>query len=234
MIPISDDPIRHRFPVVTILLIVTNLVVFVYELSLGGRLDGFVQAFGTVPLEVTSGRDLAPRAPLGNSYVTLLTSIFLHGGWMHLISNMLYLWVFGDNVEDRFGHAPYLLFYLVCGVLATLAQVAINPESTIPSIGASGAVAGVLGGYLVMFPGAQVRTLLLLGFFILIPRIPALFLIGVWFVLQLVSGVGQLGVAEETGGVAFWAHVGGFVAGVVLALLLRPRARPLTNDLRGW
>ncbi len=226
MIPISDDPVRRSVPWVTILLIVVNVLAFLYELSLGARLDGFLQAFGAVPREITTGRDIPPAAPLGSVYLTLLTSMFLHGGWLHLGSNMLYLWVFGDNVEDGFGHLGYLVFYLVCGLLATIAQIAINPASTLPSIGASGAIAGVLGAYLVLFPGAQVRTLLVLGFFILIPRIPALFLIGAWFVLQLLSGLGQIGIAEETGGVAFWAHVGGFVAGLVLAILFRPGKRP--------
>jgi membrane associated rhomboid family serine protease len=234
MIPISDDPVRRGVPIVTITLIIVNVAIFLYEVSLGGRLDAFVQAFGTVPLEITSGRDVPPGAPLGNPYLTLLTSMFLHGGWLHLGFNMLYLWVFGDNIEDAFGSAGYLLFYLACGIVATLAQVAISPSSTIPSVGASGAIAGVLGAYLVLFPSAQVRTVLILGFFILIPRIPALFLIGAWFLLQLVSGVGQLGIQEETGGVAFWAHVGGFVAGLLLALLFRPRPKPLPHDVRGW
>jgi membrane associated rhomboid family serine protease len=234
MIPLSDDPVRRGVPVVTILLIVVNVLIFLYELTLGSRLDGFVQAFGAVPREITTGRDIPPLAPRGNVYLTLLTSMFLHGGWLHLGSNMLYLWVFGDNVEDTFGGLGYLLLYLVCGLIATLVQIAVNPASGLPSIGASGAIAGILGAYLVLFPTAQVRTLLILGFFILIPRIPALFLIGGWFLLQVVSGLGQLGIVEETGGVAFWAHVGGFVAGLLIALLLRPRARPMAGGVRSW
>jgi membrane associated rhomboid family serine protease len=232
VIPLSDDPVRRGVPVVTILLIMINVLVFLYEMSLGSRLDGFVQAFGAVPREITTGRDLPPMAPLGNVYLTLITSMFLHGGWLHLGGNMLYLWVFGDNVEDTFGSFGYLLFYLVCGLAATVLQIAMSPGSDLPSIGASGAIAGVLGAYIVMFPTAQVRTLLILGFFILIPRIPALFLIGAWFLLQLLSGLGQLGIAEETGGVAFWAHVGGFVAGLLLALFLRPRTPQVAGGVR--
>jgi membrane associated rhomboid family serine protease len=226
MIPLSDDPPRRIIPIVTVALIGINVLAFVYELSLGRQLAGFVQAFGAVPAEIVSGRDVPPAAPLGSVYLTLITSMFLHGGWLHLGSNMLYLWVFGDNVEDAFGHLGYLLFYLVCGVLATFAQIAINTDSTIPSVGASGAIAGVLGAYVVLYGSAQVRTLLFLGPIILLPRIPALVLIGFWFVTQLISGIGQLGVVEETGGVAFWAHIGGFVVGAVLALVVRPKAAP--------
>jgi membrane associated rhomboid family serine protease len=235
MIPIHDDPVRRTFPIFTMTFIVLNVLVFLYELSLGNRLDGFVSAFGTTPLEITSGRDVGPLAPLGNIYLTLLTSIYLHGGWLHLLSNMLYLFIFGDNVEDTFGHFGYLLFYIACGVLANLAQIAIDPGSTVPAIGASGAIAGVLGAYLVLFPHARVRTIVLIGFIVLIPRIPAMLLIGVWFGIQLLSGLGQIGMAEETGGVAFWAHVGGFVAGLLLALLFRPRQRSLpTTNVGNW
>jgi membrane associated rhomboid family serine protease len=228
VIPLSDDPPRRVFPLVTIILIVINVLVFLYELGLGDRGDAFVQAFGAVPAEIVSGRDLPPPAPLGSPYLTLFTSMFLHGGFLHIASNMIYLWVFGDNVEDSFGHVGYLLFYLVCGLLAALAQVAIDPSSTIPSVGASGAIAGVLGAYLVIFGSAQVRTLVFIGPIILLPRIPAMLLIGFWFATQLISGIGSLTErTHETGGVAFWAHIGGFVAGLMLALLFRPRAAGL-------
>lgn len=232
MIPLSDDPPRRIFPVVTLALIAINVLVFIYEVGLGRQLDAFVQSFGAVPAEIVMGQDLPPRAPLGSVYVTLITSIFIHGGLLHLGSNMLYLWVFGDNVEESFGHFGFLIFYLVCGVLATLAQIAINTDSTIPSVGASGAIAGVLGAYVVLFGSARVRTLVFLGPIPLLPRIPALILIGFWFLTQLLSGVGQLGVAEETGGVAFWAHIGGFVVGLILALLIRPK--PAALRARSW
>jgi membrane associated rhomboid family serine protease len=234
MIPISDDPVRRGVPVVTVLLIVINVLVFLYQMSLGSRLDTFVQAYGAIPLEITTGRDIPPMAPFGNVYLTLLTSMFLHGGWLHLGGDMIYLWVFGDNVEDAFGSFGFLLFYLVCGLAATLLQIMINPTSDLPSIGASGAIAGVLGAYIVMYPTARVRTVLILGFLILIPRIPALFLIGGWFLLQLASGLGQLGIAQETGGVAFWAHVGGFAAGLLIALILRPRTPQMAGGVKSW
>jgi membrane associated rhomboid family serine protease len=224
VIPIGDDPRRHRFPVVMLLILLANIAVFLYQLGLPSRaLDQFVMTFGTVPLEITTGRDLPPAAP-GPVYVTLFTAMFVHGGFMHIASNMLYLFVFGDNVEDRYGHVGFAVFYLVCGVAASLAQVFINPNSTIPSVGASGAIAGVLGAYLLLFPHAQVRTLLILGPFITITRISAIFLIGFWFVTQLLSGLASLDVmTEQTGGVAFWAHIGGFVAGFLIALVFRPR-----------
>lgn len=234
MIPLSDDPPRRTFPAVTITLIIVNVLVFLYEIGLGDRGDAFLQAFGAVPAEITSGRDLAPAAPLGNVYLTLFTSMFLHGGFLHIASNMIYLWVFGDNVEDAFGHVGYTIFYLLCGLIAGLVQVAIAPSSTIPSVGASGAIAGVLGAYLVIFGSARVRTLVFLGPIILLPRIPALLLIGFWFITQLISGIGALtDRTQQTGGVAFWAHIGGFVAGLVLALLFRPRAAPVP-DARGY
>ena len=230
MIPLSDDPPRRIFPLVTVALIVLNILVFLYELGLGDRGDAFLQAFGVVPAEIVTGRDLGPQAPLGNPYLTLFTSMFLHGGFLHIASNMIYLWVFGDNVEEAFGHVGYLLFYFVCGVLAGLAQVAIDPSSTVPSVGASGAIAGVLGAYLVIFGSAQVRTLVFIGPIILLPRIPAMFLIGFWFITQLVSGIGALtDRTQQTGGVAFWAHIGGFVAGLVLAKLFGPRTSPATG-----
>lgn len=225
MIPLSDDPKRRTFPVVTVTLIVINVVVFLYELGLGSGMDAFLQAFGAVPAEIVSGHDLPPRAPLGTPYLTLFTSMFLHGSILHIASNMIYLWVFGDNVEDAFGHLGYLIFYLVCGLIAGLAQILIDVNSTLPSVGASGAIAGVLGAYLVLYGSAHVRTLVFLGPIILLPRIPAMFLIGFWFVTQLISGLGALTErTQQTGGVAFWAHIGGFVAGLVLALLFRPRA----------
>ncbi|HZT06614.1 MAG TPA: rhomboid family intramembrane serine protease [Chloroflexota bacterium] len=224
MIPISDSPRRRSFPWVTILIIALNIAVFLYELTLNGtQLDRFTQSVGVVPVEISTGRDIPPADP-GPVYVTLLTSMFVHGGFLHIASNMLYLWVFGDNVEDAFGHLGYLLFYLVTGVVAGLTQVLINTTATVPSIGASGAIAGVLGAYLLLYPRADVRTILFIGPFLTVPRISALFLIGFWFLTQLLSGVAALEVStQQTGGVAFWAHIGGFISGFVLALVFRPR-----------
>jgi membrane associated rhomboid family serine protease len=219
---------RRTFPIVNVLLILANIYVFVaYELMAPSELalDRLVQAAGVIPSELLTGQDLPPFAPLGNVYLTLITSMFLHGSLLHLGGNMLYLWVFGDNVEDSIGHLPYLVYYLVCGVAAGLVHTLINASSAVPSIGASGAIAGVLAGYLLRFPHAQVRTLIFLGPFIVFPRISAIILIVFWFVLQVFSGVASLGVqTEQTSGVAFWAHIGGFIAGLILINVFPRRA----------
>jgi membrane associated rhomboid family serine protease len=222
MIPLGDDPGPRRLtPVVTIVLLLINVAVFVYEMSLGDGIERLFRSAGVTPLEFTRGQDLPPPAPLGIIYTTLLTSMFLHGGLLHIGSNMLYLWVFGDNVEDRMGHGRFLLFYLLCGLVASAVHIFFNAGSQIPSVGASGAIAGVLAGYLILFPRASIRTLLILGIFITMTRVPALLLIGFWFVTQVFSGIASLGVTEQTAGVAFWAHVGGFLAGLVLVFFFR-------------
>lgn len=228
MIPLGDDPgRRHRFPFVNLLFIAANVMVFVYEMSLGERaLERFFYSAGVVPLEYTTGREVGPPPPYGVTWLTLLTSMFMHGGLLHIGSNMLYLYVFGDNVEDELGHGRYLLFYLLSGGLASAAHIFFNSGSGIPSVGASGAIAGVLAAYFVMFPSASIRTLVMLGPFITITRVSALLLIGFWFVTQFLSGVASLGAeSEQTSGVAFWAHIGGFVAGFLLVPLFRPRRR---------
>jgi len=228
MIPLGDSPVRRSFPWVTVFLIAANVFVFINELGMSDlQLEGFVQSAGTIPIEILTGRDFSPPAPIpGVVWVTLITAMFVHGGFLHIASNMIYLWVFGDNVEDTLGHLPYLAFYLVVGVLAGLTHVFINVGSDVPSVGASGAIAGVLGAYLIMFPHAQVRTLIFLGPFITWPRVSAVLLIGFWFLTQLVSGLASLNVrTHETSGVAVWAHIGGFVAGVLLALILRRRSQ---------
>ncbi|MGN6360978.1 MAG: rhomboid family intramembrane serine protease [Thermomicrobiales bacterium] len=225
MLPIGDYAGQRRsFPIVNYGLIAANVLVFLYQLTLPARqLDIFVASWGAVPFEITHGVDRAPTIGLP-IYVTLLTAMFIHGGWAHLLFNMLYLWIFGDNVENAFGSVKYLVFYLVCGIAASLAQIAISADSLVPTIGASGAIAGVMGAYLVMFPRATIRTLVFLGFFVTIVYLPAVLVIGIWFVLQLISGVGALGArAQDSGGVAFWAHIGGLVTGAILALLLRRR-----------
>jgi membrane associated rhomboid family serine protease len=227
MIPISDDPEpRRSFPFVTLTLIAINIVVFIFELGVPDPTALFMSA-GVIPREFATGRDIPPAAPLGNYYVTLVTSMFLHGGFLHIGSNMLFLWIFGDNVEDRLGHLRYLLFYFACGLGASAAHIYFNWGSPIPSVGASGAIAGVLGGYLLLFPRASIRTLLFIGPFITMTRIPAIIMIGFWFVTQVISGVASLGESAQTSssGVAFWAHVGGFSVGLLLTPLLR-RARP--------
>ena len=238
MIPIGDYAgARPRFPFVNIALIATNILVFLYQLTLpDARLEQFIYRWAAIPTEIVRGTDLPPTIPLP-IYATLVTSIFLHGGWLHLGGNMLFLWVFGDNVENAFGSLKYLLFYLVCGVGASLVQIAFNLNSTIPTVGASGAIAGVMGAYLVMFPGATVRTIITLFIIWPVVYLPAVVVIGVWFLMQFLSGLSSLGVqTAQTGGVAVWAHVGGLVIGALLALPLRGTnyhaARPTT--FRGY
>jgi membrane associated rhomboid family serine protease len=232
MIPIGDDPgPRRSFPIVTLTLIAVNIAVFVYELTVPNT-DRLFQSAGVVPLEFATGRDIPPAAPYNVYYTTLITSMFLHGGFLHIGSNMLFLWIFGDNVEDRLGHLRYLLFYFLCGLAASAAHIYFNWGSPIPSVGASGAIAGVLAGYFLLFPKATVRTLLFLGPFVTVTRIPAIIMIGFWFVTQLLSGVAALGQTEQTAGVAFWAHIGGFIVGLPLVLLLRQPERAPTYGYR--
>ena len=213
MFPIGDDDSdRKIFPIVTYALIVLNVLFFFVELG-GG--DAFIQKWAFVPARFIAN-------PVADS-LTLFTAMFMHAGWLHLGGNMLYLWIFGDNVEDRFGHVKFLIFYLVCGLAATFAQLAFNLESTIPNLGASGAVAGVLGAYILLRPQAKIRVLQRGG----VMQVPALIVIGLWFVLQLFSGVGSIAATSpDTGGVAYMAHIGGFVAGFALTFLLRGSPGP--------
>jgi membrane associated rhomboid family serine protease len=223
VIPIHDLNPRRSAPVVTVLLIAANALLFFYELSLGQQLEGFLMSAAFVPAEVREG--------LPQAATSALLSMFLHGGWGHFLGNMLFLWVFGDNVEDRLGHFRYLLFYLLAGYAATFAHFWFSPLSTVPAIGASGAISGVLGAYLFLHPKARIVTVVWFLFFIRFIEIPALVYLPIWFAIQLFSGVSSLAAAQDAsaGGVAFWAHIGGFVAGPLLLLLLgggRRRAEP--------
>ena len=212
VMPLRDIQERRSFPIVTIALIVINVLMFFYELSLGPNLDGFLRSAAFIPTTY-----FEPGNVVADAHSVLL-SMFLHGGWMHLFGNMLYLWIFGDNVEDRLGKPLYIVFYLLCGWIATLPTRYLNASSSVPSIGASGAIAGVLGAYMIMFPRARVMTLVPLGFYVSVRELPALLVLGFWFVLQFFSGVLSLGrVGGE--GIAFLAHIGGFVAGMILAKL---------------
>ena len=214
MIPLGDDNSARRItPVVTYALIVINVLFFLVELSSG---DAFIQRWSVVPQRLLAN-------PVGD-FITVFTAMFMHGGWMHLIGNMLYLWIFGDNVEDRLGHAKFIVFYLLCGIAATFAQVLVDPTSNIPNLGASGAIAGVLGAYLLMFPRGSVRVMMGRS---IIPM-PALIVIGFWALLQFISGFGAIATTEQTtgGGVAYMAHVGGFVAGLILAPLMGGTRQP--------
>lgn len=220
MFPIGDTEVRGRgAPVVTIALVIINTVIFLYEFILSQpALEALFNQYAVIPANIQAGA----------YYYTLFTAMFLHGGWMHLIGNMLFLWVFGDNVEAVLGHIGYLLFYLVGGLVANLAHVYMSLGSTIPSLGASGAIAAVLGAYIVMFPRSQVRVLIFTGFGLGVTRIAALFFLGIWIVTQLFNGVASLGVpTSQTSGVAVWAHVGGFLLGLVVGIFLRSRTTNL-------
>jgi membrane associated rhomboid family serine protease len=216
VLPLGDDDSgRRTFPVVTILLIAANVLAFWIELG-QANVEHFFMQWAVIPAEYSRGTDLPPAIPLP-FWTTLFTSMFMHGGFMHIAGNMLYLWIFGDNVEDAMGRAKYLIFYLLCGVLASGAQILTNPESQIPNLGASGAISGVLGAYLVLFPRQRVRVLLART----IVHMPAIVVIGLWIVLQFVNGIGEIGRSKETGGVAYAAHIGGFIAGLVLVWVFR-------------
>ncbi|MFQ6057615.1 MAG: rhomboid family intramembrane serine protease [Anaerolineae bacterium] len=229
MIPLRDINPTRAFPLVTVFLIVANALVFLYELALPSQeaLNRFVSAMGVVPYEIIHNVDIPPPS-LHPVYLTLLTAMFLHGGFVHIIGNMLYLWIFGNNVEDTMGSLRFLFFYLICGLGASGAQIGVvalqanQANSLVPNIGASGAIAGVLGAYLLLFPRAQVDTLLILGYMIRVIRLPAILVLSFWIVIQFFSGIASLGM-PQAGGVAWFAHIGGFVAGVLLINVFRKK-----------
>ncbi|HQR67131.1 MAG TPA: rhomboid family intramembrane serine protease [Thermoanaerobaculia bacterium] len=227
MIPLRDSVPRRTYPFVNNLLLALNVAVFLLEVAQGPELEAFLARWAFIP-----DRLLHPAAwgmPFPASLVTVVTAMFLHGGFLHLAGNLLYLWIFGDNVEDALGHFRYLVFYLASGVAAAVLQTALNPDSAVPNVGASGAIAGVLGGYFVLYPRARVVTLVPLFFLFPLVEVPAAIYLLFWFVMQFWMGWGDLAAASRhpgQGGVAWWAHVGGFVAGVLLVLARRPRRRP--------
>ena len=233
MIPLRDLNPTRSFPLFTVLIIIANVVVFLYELSLKAvsqaSIDRFYTIYGFIPCLVTNSCPAqfvnevrALHDPI-SPVASLFTAMFVHGGWLHIAGNMLFFWIFGNNIEDEMGHLRFIIFYLVCGLIAAFAQIAFDPSSTIPSLGASGAIAGVLGAYLVTYPTARVDTLIFV-LFIFFVRLPAWIVLGVWIVLQFFTGVGELG-THNTGGVATFAHIGGFVAGMLLIFLFRGRSR---------
>jgi len=238
MFPYRDHNPSGTVPVVTMVLIALNCLAFFVELQQGQGLDDFIRGYGLTPRRVFASTAPDPAPPVVwpwapeerqvysvPVWLTFFTSMFLHGGWMHLLGNMWYLWIFGDNVEDRMGHFRFLLFYLLCGLAAALAQTVVNSGSNVPMVGASGAIAGVLGAYLIAFPYARVSTLIFLGFFITVVQMPAFVVLGFWFLLQFFSGMGAMTLAE-TGGVAWWAHIGGFVVGMALLFVFqKPEAK---------
>ncbi|MGO9649454.1 MAG: rhomboid family intramembrane serine protease [Terriglobales bacterium] len=228
MIPIRDDTPRFSTPYITYFIIALNTVVFLFELSVGAQshraLNGLIYQFGVVPVHFERALAGASTLSLPALSLTILTSMFLHGGWLHIIGNMWFLWIFGDNIEDYVGHFPYLLFYLVSGFVAAVSQILLNVGSQVPIIGASGAIAGVMGAYFVLYPRARVLTLVPLIIFFTFWWLPAWIFLGVWFVFQFLSGTAtSIADTSHSGGIAFWAHVGGFVTGIVLIKLLPER-----------
>ena len=220
MIPLRDVIPSRTTPVITISLIALNVVVFLYQLLLGEQVNDFILYYGLIPAAF--------------SWVAVFTSMFLHGGLLHVGGNMLYLWIFGDNVEDRMGHGRFLVFYLLCGIAAALAQTILNPDSVVPMVGASGAIAGVMGAYFVLYPHSRIVTLVPLFLFFQVMEIPAIFFLGIWFLMQFLSGVGSIATAvggEPAGGIAFWAHVAGFLAGVSGVIVFR---RPERQRVEWW
>jgi membrane associated rhomboid family serine protease len=238
MIPLRDDTPSRSVPLVTVGLIGLNVLAFLYQLSLGldsrgpgaGAAEAFVFEFGVIPCRLTDACPATLARAAGDfphPWATIFTSMFLHGGLLHIGGNMLYLWIFGNNVEDTLGHGRFLVFYLASGVAAAVGQTLVSPTSAIPMIGASGAVSGVLGAYLLLFPYATILTLVTFGFFIRFLHVPAVIVLGFWIVLQLLNGYitfsAQTLGRGESGGVAWFAHIGGFLAGMLLLFLLRPR-----------
>jgi len=230
MIPIRDDQPRFSTPYVTYFMVALNTAVFLFELWVGFQsqraLNGFIYEFGVVPKDVTGALVASPHFNLTAAFLPMLTSMFLHGGWLHIIGNMWVLWIFGDNIEDYLGHLPYLIFYLISGIAASIAHILLNAGSNVPSVGASGAIAGVMGAYFLLYPRARVLTLVPLIIFFTFWWLPAWIVLGYWFLVQFLVGTTSIGYSSQTsGGVAVWAHVGGFVAGIVLIKLFPERPR---------
>ena len=224
MIPLQDENPSRRIPFINGLLILINLAVFIYQHYVypWGAAPLFLR-LGCVPYEFTHFVDIDPRAAVPVP-VTAVTAMFMHAGWLHLLGNMLFLWVFGDNIEDKLGHLRYLFFYLACGLAASLAHIVANPYSKVPSLGASGAIAGVMGAYLFLYPRARIKTLFIFLFFIRVIRIPAFLLLGYWILIQMLSGLAESG-SGGGGGIAWFAHIGGFGAGFALIILMRKGKR---------
>jgi len=230
MFPIADDNPRLETPVVTWSIIGVCVLVFFWQLSLGtsgGEIA--LYEYGMIPARLFGGAELQHELAVVPPWTTVFTSMFMHGGWLHIGFNMLFLWIFGDNVEDSMGHGRYLAFYLVCGVAAALTQALVDPNSTVPMIGASGAISGVLGAYLLLHPHATVRTIVFLGFFVTMMHLPALVVLGLWFLLQLFNAALS---SSGAPGVAFWAHIGGFIAGMALVPLFKKRGVALLQPSR--
>jgi len=221
MIPLRDTIPSRTFPYMTIMLIIINGVIFLFEMSLGKNLNDFINIFGVIPERYFNLAYISEVSPVIR-YLPFFSSIFLHGGWFHVLWNMWFLWIFGDNVEDHFGHFKFFLFYMFCGVIAGLAHTYMNPLSPVPTIGASGAIAGVMAVYIVLYPHSKVLTLIPIFFIFPIIHIPAYIFLGIWFLIQFLSGAASIGVPQSYSGVAWWAHIGGFVIGMLTIFFLFP------------
>lgn len=224
MFPIHDDTPTRITPYVTYGVIIACVLIFILQISLGDWGQHAVYSFGVIPAVLLSGKSLPVDLDILPAWLTIVSSMFLHGGWMHLIGNMLYLWIFSNNVEDAMGHKRFIVFYLLCGFLAAMTQALLNPDSEIPMIGASGAISGVLGAYLLLLPHARILVVIPLGIFMYTPWVPAFWVLGFWFVLQVLNSWLS---ASEIGGVAYGAHLGGFVAGMLLIPFFKYRKVPL-------
>ncbi len=231
MIPLRDENPTYRTPVLTVAFIIICVLAFLMQIA-GGPQEAqrIILSYGLIPGVLLGSVELPPELAVIPPALTLVTSMFMHGGWMHIIGNMLFLWIFGNNIEDVLGHVRFLIFYLLCGLAAAASQILVAPASQIPMVGASGAISGVLGAYIILFPRARVLTLVFLGFFVTTVRIEAVWFLGIWFGMQLIQG---LAAPPDAGGVAFWAHIGGFAAGVVLLFLMKPRKRTVFTGRRG-
>ncbi|MDD2352403.1 MAG: rhomboid family intramembrane serine protease [Candidatus Caldatribacteriota bacterium] len=224
MFPLWDEMPTKRIPVITIILIIINSLVYYYQFFIVTDSIRFIYSFGLTPFEISQGVDIIPYGP-SPIYLTIVSSMFMHGSFVHLFGNMLYLWIFGNNIEDYLGKIKFTIFYFLSGIFAAFTQILISPQSQVPMIGASGAVAGVLGAYFILFPKSRITTLIFFGFFIRLIKMPALFVLGIWIIFQLLYGFSNISLQGADAGVAWFAHIGGFIGGIILIKLIKPVRR---------
>jgi membrane associated rhomboid family serine protease len=224
MLPLKDNNPTETLPFITVSIIILNIAVYIYQLSLGHDYERFIFSMGAIPNKIINNSDVIPMISL-SAFLTIYSSMFLHGSLLHLISNMLYLWIFGNNIEDAMGHIRFIFFYLISGSMAAFAHILTDIDSRIPMIGASGAVSGVLGAYILLYPRAKVLTLVMIGFFVRLVRIPAIYLLGFWILIQFLFGMTSLTVRDSSGGVAWFAHIGGFITGFILINIFKLKRR---------
>lgn len=221
MLPLWDEIPTRRIPLITLIIIIINCLVYYYQIFMVADPNIFIYSYGLIPYEISNGISIS-HPGLSSVYITILSSMFMHGSFFHLFGNMLYLWIFGNNVEDYLGKLRFILFYILSGFFAALGQVLISPQSTVPMIGASGAVAGILGAYFILFPRARITTLIFFGFFIRLVKLPAIFVLGLWIIFQFFYGFSELSTVGRDAGVAWFAHIGGFIGGIILIKIFKP------------